>query len=177
MYTLVTSDEGSGGPRLIASEPLSAADFCAIAEQIQTPPVSARKVAEVAARLSETSQQIDTRWNGKETRNIAKPNDWIVTSLAHNRGLLRDAEGNPNTYVIRSERFLELYQATTGRNEFGDFYRAISKVEAIHLAGGFEIIAPWHAVQRAASGYLLRNGNEVYGNNAETFLATYEFDR
>ena len=177
MYTLITPDGAGGSPRLVASEPLSVADFFAIAAQLQTPPATARKIALVAGRLSKTTQQIETRWNGKETYNTAGPNDWIVTSLANDRSPLRDSTGNLNTYVIRSERFPELYEATTGRNAFGNLYRSISEVEAIYLAGGFENMAPWQTLQQAACGYLLRNGREVYGNGAETFAATYQFTR
>jgi hypothetical protein len=47
-------------------------------------------------------------------------------------------------------------------------------VDAIRLPGGFDIAAPWGERQQAPSGYLILSGGEVYGNNAETFAATYE---
>ncbi|MGI9479071.1 MAG: hypothetical protein ACR2PI_20375 [Hyphomicrobiaceae bacterium] len=177
MFTLTASQDAGGCFRLAATKPLSVADFYVIAGKLQTPPVAARKTAEIAARMSDKEQQIETHWNGKETSNMARPGDWIVTSLANDRRPLRDEDGNLNTYVIRSERFPELYEATAGCNGYGKFYRSVSQVEAIYLPGGFEIMAPWQEIQRAVSGYLLCNGDEVYGNDVETFTATYEFNR
>ena len=86
----------------------------------------------------------------------------------------RDQDGHANTYVIRSDRFGELYEATGTTGAFGDIYRATSQVEAIYIDGGFEIRAPWDEIQRASSGYLILNGTEVYGNHEETFRASYE---
>ncbi len=79
-----------------------------------------------------------------------------------------------NTYVIAADRFQSLYEATDGRNPHGAIYRAKGVVEALHLPGGFDIVAPWGERQQAPSGYLLLNGHDVYGNNAETFRATYK---
>ena len=67
-----------------------------------------------------------------------------------------------------------LYEPTEGRNDFGAIYRAKGVVSAIRLTGGFDIAAPWGERQQAPAGYLILNGAEVYGNNAETFEATYE---
>jgi hypothetical protein len=47
-------------------------------------------------------------------------------------------------------------------------------VDALHLSGGFDIVAPWGERQTAPDGYLILSGRQVYGNNAETFAATYE---
>ena len=46
--------------------------------------------------------------------------------------------------------------------------------EAIFLAGGFELFAPWGQKQTVAAGHLVLNAGEVYGNNAETFEATHK---
>lgn len=177
MFTLTELQDAGGRFRLTASKPLSVADFYLIARKLKTLPVIAHKTAEIAARQSTKEQRIETHWNGRETGNTAHPGDWIVTSLASDRRPLRDKDGNLNTYVIRSGRFPELYEATSGCNRFGKFYRSVSQVEAVYLPGGFEIMAPWHELQRAVSGYLLCNGDEVYGNDVETFTATYEFCR
>lgn len=175
MFKLITSDDDDSRPRLVAPHGLTKHDFLLIAKALRIPPKSARKVGHVAARRSDVQQRIETRWNGKETENVAAPEDWIVTNLTADRDALRDKNGNTNTYVIRSERFPELYELTAASNTFGDIYRSVSQVEAIHLAGGFEILAPWNEVQRATSGYLILNGTKVYGNHEDTFLATYEF--
>ena len=175
MFKLISSDQDDDRPRLIASDRLTKADFLLIAEALRTPPTPARKVSHVAARRSDIQQRVETRWNGKETENFAAPQDWIVTNLTADMCALRDKDGNANTYVIRSERFPELYEVTAASNAFGDIYRSVSQVDAIYLAGGFEILAPWNEVQRATSGYLILNGAKVYGNHEDTFLATYEF--
>ena len=73
-----------------------------------------------------------------------------------------------------AETFPTLYDSAVGENEFGRFFRAKNMVDALFLSGGFEILAPWGQGQTADSGYLLFNGEEVYGNNATTFEETYE---
>ena len=45
------------------------------------------------------------------------------------------------------------------------------------LAGGLDIMAPWGERQTIEKGYLLRNGDEIYGNDAKAFRATYEILR
>jgi len=136
-------------------------------------PVRARKKSLVAARKAERREKVDTHWNGQETTNTAHPGDFVVTSLAHNHTALRDRSGSINSYVIRAKTFAKLYASVPGGNKFGRFYAAVSVVTAIYFSGGFDILAPWGRRQRALKGYLLLNGNEVYGNNAETFEATY----
>ena len=159
--------------RLIANEQLSKADFCAIAERIGASPFPARKVGFVAARRATQIENIVTHWNGKESRNTAAPGDWIVTNLSPRMEVLRDRSSRTNTYVIRADKFDKLYVPDQGETEFGRIYKPTGVVEAIHLNGGFEILAPWGQAQQSPDGYLLLNGAEVYGNDRETFEATY----
>jgi hypothetical protein len=42
------------------------------------------------------------------------------------------------------------------------------------MPAGFDIMAPWGERQVGEQGYLILNGGEVYGNNTDTFEATYE---
>lgn len=163
--------------RLVADERLSKADFRNIADQIGVMPITARKVGFVAARRATQVERVETLWNGKETCNSASPGDWIATNLSPRREVLRDKSGHPNTYVIRSERFAALYEPEMGETEFGRMYRPKGAVEAIHLSGGFEILAPWGQTQHSHDGYLLLSGSEVYGNDKETFKATYAATR
>lgn len=175
MFELVASQERPDAHRLIATEELTEADFFAIAAALQAPPVRARKTSPVAARRSGVDQRVETRWNGQETINTAAPDDWIVTNLGPDRRVLRDGEGNANTYVIPAARFPALYRRLTGHNAFGDIHEAVAQVRIVRLAGGFEIVAPWGEVQRASSGYLLLSDDgAVYGNHEDTFRATYE---
>ena len=61
-----------------------------------------------------------------------------------------------------------------GSNDFGRVCRAKGTVDAVAFAGGFEILAPWGERQRAAAGYIVRNGTDVYGIEERAFDATYE---
>jgi hypothetical protein len=165
----------SGKARLESDERLQHTDFHAIAAQLRQTPIRARKTGYVAARRARRRETVETHWNGTETINTAEPGDWIVTNLSLKKEVLRDGQGSVNTYVITADGFPRLYEATDGRNEDGAIYRAKGVVAALHLPGGFDIVAPWGEHQQAPVGYLLLNeGGEVYGNNAETFAATYE---
>jgi hypothetical protein len=86
---------------------------------------------------------------------------------------LRDRESSLDVYVIAADRFASLYEPTGERSDLGAIYRAKGVVDAIRLTGGFDIAAPWGERQHAPDGYLILNGGEVYGSNAETFRATY----
>jgi hypothetical protein len=159
--------------RLVANKELSKADFRIIANQAGTSPFRARKIGLVAARRATQAEPIETRWNGRESLNTASPGDWIVTNLSPHAEVLRDKSGHPNTYVVPAETFARLYGPEAGETEFGRVYRPKGVVEAIHLSGGFEILAPWGQKQQSTDGYLLLNGTEVYGNDKDTFEATY----
>lgn len=165
-------------PRLTSSAKLSAeADFEAAAADLArlgSPVFRARKVAYVAARRATSREPVETRYNGKETHNTAEPGDWIVTNMDADRRLLRDRDGNANTYVIPAATFATLYDRDTGATDFGDIFKAKGVVDAVALPGGFDIVAPWGERQQAPAGYLVRNGADVYGIHAEAFDKTYE---
>ena len=111
---------------------------------------------------------------GQGVAETAQPGDWIVTNLSPHGRVLRDSNGNENTYVIKAENFAKLYEPAAGTNEFGQLFKAKAMIEAIFLSGGFDVLAPWGQKQTAAAGYLVLNDGEVYGNNSETFEATHE---
>ena len=166
----------SGKACLQSGERLQAVDFRAIAAELRQNPVRARKTGYVAARQALRSEPVETRWNGKETRNEARKGDWIVSNVSSRGVALRDREGHENRYVIEADRFFDLYEpaASAGYRGGAKLYRAKGTVTAISLDGGFDIVAPWGEQQIAPAGYLILNDEEVYGNNAETFEATYE---
>ena len=165
---------GNSEPRLVATRKLERADFFKVAEELGQKPFRARKISLVAGRIAEEVENVVTRWNGKETANTAQPGDWVVTNLTHDETVLRDRAGQENTYVIKAETFPLLYERVEGENTFGGYHRAKGQVEAIELAGGFDILAPWGQKQVAEKGYLILNGKDIYGNNKETFDTTYE---
>jgi hypothetical protein len=167
-------DRTMRGDRLDADAVLTPSDFESIAKELDRPPLRVRKVGYVAARRAKASEMVETHWNGKETTNTARVGDFIVTNLSPDREPLRDKDGHMNFYVFVSERFSELYEATAETSEHGAIYRAKCIVSALPLPGGFDILAPWGERQTAAKGYLLLNGQEVYGSSAEAFEVTYE---
>lgn len=160
--------------RLVADVRLSSADFRRIGDELGTRPFCARKIGHVAAERATAPTRIETRWNGKESVVDVAPGDWIVTNLTPTAAVLRDRDGHANTYAIKPDRFADLYEPDGRQSEFGAVYRAKGVVEALALSGGFDIEAPWGERQQAAAGYLVLNGPDVYGNNKETFEATYE---
>lgn len=160
-------------PRLYSAQMLNSADFLSIARALPEGIQRARKIGFVSARAATAQTAVETHWNGRESADKAEPGDWITTSMTPARALMRDGEGRLNTYVIRAARFPQLYVRDSGETEAGAIFRAIGEVQALWLAGGFEIMAPWGEMQRAAAGFLVLNGEEVYGNNSETFEKTY----
>jgi hypothetical protein len=173
MFTLQQTGR-PGSFRLVAPDSLDADDFHSIADRLGQVPISAHKIGLVAARTADRNQRIETRWDGKESEILAESGDWIVTSLSPSGEVLLDSGGNPNTYSIKPGRFAELYEPMSAESPFGRIFRPKGQVEALRLSGGFEIMAPWGEMQRATDGYLLLNGDEVYGNNRQTFEETYQ---
>ncbi|MGP0091821.1 MAG: hypothetical protein ACLPKB_17950 [Xanthobacteraceae bacterium] len=160
--------------RLRSSTMLTEHDFRKIAKAIGAKPVKARKIGFVAGHKADQRERVDTFWNGKETTNMAQRGDWIVINVFPSGQPLRDKSGKLNRYVIKSEAFANLYEPAAGESELGPIFRSKSIIEAIHLPGGFDILAPWGEQQTALAGYILLNGGEVYGNNEDTFAQTYE---
>jgi hypothetical protein len=174
MYKVIHAGRGRDVVRIEADTVLTPDDFHHIARHLIRPVLRARKVGYVAARPASAGEVVETRWNGKVTTNTARAGDWVVTNLTAQREPLRDRAGNLDIYIIAADRFAGLYEPTGEDGEIGTIYRAKGVVDAIRLPGGFDIAAPWGERQQASSGYLILNGGEVYGNNAETFAATYE---
>lgn len=173
-FTIERSTTSPVSNRLVADEKLMRADFLKIAQRLGVKPSKARKIGFVAARQAEDEEEVVTTWNGDETTNTALPGDWIVTNMSPDKEVLKDDDGQTNTYVIEAETFETLYAPVAVESEHGKIFKARSTVDAIFLSGGFEILAPWGETQKADKGYLIMNGKDIYGNNAETFEATYE---
>ncbi len=161
-------------PRVIAKGAITAQEFQQLAREIGSPARRARKAVPIAARQALGGERIETRWNGKETEARAAAGDWIVTTLAADGAPLRDSDGALNMYVIKPKTFADLYRAEEDAppTEHGALFLSRVTVEALHVGGGFEIVAPWGETQQADDGWLLLNGSEVYGNHRDTFAAT-----
>ncbi len=174
MYSIERTGSDPHCNRVIAPEKLTHNEFDRIAFELGTPAVRARKTGHVAAYQSRQPQHVETRWNGKESENDARPGDWIVTALDQDGWALKDDDGGMNVYVVRKDRFPDLYEASDLASPVGRVFRPKGIVSAIRLEGGFLIKAPWGEMQQADDGWLLLNGSEVYGNHRDTFAATYE---
>lgn len=174
MFDIISVGPPPGIPRLIALVKLEPADFAKAVAALGVEPVRATKTGFVAARFAKRRERIETRWNGKETEAIAEPGDAIVTNMSPARKILRDSDGNANVYVIRREKFSQLYGPDGTKCKQGEIYRSKASVSALYFPGGFELMTPWGEMQRASAGYLIQNGDELYGNNKDTFEATYQ---
>ena len=160
--------------RLTSNEILTPADFEALAKQLSVDPLLAQKIGFVAARRAEKIEKVDTLSDGYETTNTANVGDWIVTNMSLHGVALRDPRGRPNTYVIRGDTFERLYEATDRQSEFGPLFRARGTITVVELPGSFDILAPWKERQKAKAGYLVRNGDEIYGIEKSIFHRTYD---
>lgn len=168
--------------KLFADSRLTRADFDRIAADRGARPFRARKATRVAARRATAVETVVTRWNGVETTNSASPGDWIVTALDADGALLRDGEAALNMWVVGPDDFAERYApappvaepGSAGVAAQGALYDGLSVVDAIPLADGFDIVAPWGERQTGGAGYLIRSGDDVYGVAAEPFEETYK---
>ena len=177
--TSFTIVEVNGKPRLFSAEKLSAKeDFEKVVESLRDHKCAsfkARKISYVAARQATGIEKVETRYDGKETEDTAKPGDWIVTNMDIERRIMRDTQDCVNSYVIRKDTFARLYALDKGEEQpFGAIYKAKGVVDAVEVAGGFDIVAPWGERQQGPGGYILRNGDDVYGIHKDAFDKTYE---
>lgn len=175
--TVPPTDNIATGRRIVSANRLSKQAFHETARETGAAIGRYRKTAKVAARPAAESQTIATHWNGEETTNTARPGDMLVTTLDAAGLPARDRDGHVNTYVIGAARFEALYNpvsAPAPEPAFGALYEARGEVEAFAAPGGFEIMAPWGETERAETGYVVLNGEDVYGVAGELFETTYE---
>ena len=114
-------------------------------------------------KIAAKREEVVTRLNGaEETRNIARPGDYIITGPHGER------------YVIGAAKFKSLYQLEEGRPAR---YRAKGRVRALRLEEDTELVAPWGEKQRAAKGGVVvqRVGKpaEIYLIDGRVFDETY----
>ncbi len=161
--------------RLKADAQLTAADFHAIAKQVGHFDTR-RKIGFVSAMVAGEPTQVVTYRGGKETENIAQPGDYIATNLLPDLEPQINQAGQLDQYVIRANRFFELYQTYQGkRNGYGEIFKAKSVVKAIYFSNGAAIAPPWGGRQICREEcYLFLNGSEVYLCDSESCDKTYE---
>ncbi len=110
--------------------------------------------------IAKAEQEVVTILAGKpETKNTAKPGDYIVTGTLGER------------YVIPGNRFDRLYEPDPARP--GEF-RSKGTVLAVLLTEPVTFKAPWGEQQRIdAGGVLVKNGDDIYGIAEAAFAETY----
>jgi predicted acylesterase/phospholipase RssA len=145
-----------------------------LAAELSAPPLPAQKIGFVTARQAEKVEKVDTHYDGHETTNTANVGDWIATNVTPAGMPLRDSSGRLNTYVIARETFSRLYEPAERESELGPLYGAKGMVSVLKLPGSFDILAPWKQRQRGNAGYLIRNGEEIYGIEKSVFHRTYD---
>jgi predicted acylesterase/phospholipase RssA len=153
---------------------LTASDFDALAKELSVVPLDAQKFGFVAARRAERPERVETHSEGHETTNIANVGDWIITNMTPHGEALRDSAGRLDTYVIKGDDFERLYVPVHRQSEFGALYGAKGAVSAIELPGSFDILGPWNERQKGKAGYLIRNGDQIYGIEKSVFHRTYD---
>src|SRR5262245_45183589 len=159
---------------LASTEILTGSDFDALAKQLSVDPLLAQKIGFVAARRAATVERVETFSDGHETTNTANVGDWIVTNMTPHGVALRGSGGRFDTYVITADAFERLYEAVGRQSEFGALFSAKGAVSVIELPGSFDILAPWNERQKGKTGYLIRNGEEIYGIEKSIFHRTYD---
>ncbi len=122
-----------------------------------------RKTARLAQdkiEVAKSEQVVVTVIAGKpETRNVAKPGDYIVTGTLGER------------YVIPGNRFDRLYEPDPSRP--GEL-RSKGTVLAVLLTEPVTFKAPWGEQQRIdAGGVMVKNGDDIYGIAEAAFAETY----
>mgnify|MGYP001174257540 CR=1 FL=1 len=192
-FTLQSRPGDPRALRVTSSSALTPDDFRRICEEAAgfgVYPMIARKTGFVSVREATRDEQVITFFDSVETSGSAKPGNWIVANMMRDfrfyrpethedpdNYLLRDSQGNLDTYIISKDDKKANYRQTSHKTTFGTVYEWVGgqgDIEAIELRGGFRIIAPWGETQERDVGYLIHSGGEVYGIYGPIFAATYE---
>ncbi len=178
-FVLHKNDDGK--PMLISAERLnSEGDFSIIQQQLKYMGFEPRRVRKVGLAAARPATVADLECiacdPGDDQKQKLQPNDWFVVNLdATGRSpVLKD--GKRDSYIIDDRKFSDTYEKATGEFEGIEIFRkraGIDVITALPLPGGYDIVQSWGAREPAASGYLLRNGDDVYGIEANVFDATY----
>ncbi|MDZ4841438.1 MAG: hypothetical protein SH859_04720 [Hyphomicrobium aestuarii] len=135
----------------------------------------ARKTGTIRATRAVGGEQIEAHsTDGFQGFSTAKVGEFIATKLDRDLQVVRNPQGNLDQWVIKPEKFDELYTAASATDP--ELFQPTGKViEVLPFEGGIDIIAAWGEHQAIGNGYLVRNGDDVYGIDAATFHTTYDF--
>jgi hypothetical protein len=120
-----------------------------------------KKCAIVTARTAQAGEKIETIVNGqRETVNVANDGDYVV----------RNPGGEE--YIVETPRFESRYTLIEGTAD--QYLPTGAPVQVVELDENVQFVAPWGETQYIlAGGYLIHNGDEVYGIQRQEFLDTY----
>ena len=135
----------------------------------------ARKIGMIRATRAVGGEQIEAHsTDGFQGFSTAQAGEFIATKIDRDLQIVRNPEGKLDQWVIKPERFYELYTPASATDP--ELFQPKGKViEVLPFEGGIDIIAAWGEHQAIANGYLVRNGDDVYGIDAATFHSTYDF--
>jgi len=135
----------------------------------------ARKTGMIRASRAVGGEQIEAHsTDGFQGFSTAQPGEFIATKIDRDLQVVRNPEGKLDQWVIKPERFYELYTPASSTDP--ELFQPKGKViEVLPFEGGIDIVAAWGEHQAIENGYLVRNGDDVYGVNAAWFHATYDF--
>lgn len=135
----------------------------------------ARKTGLIVAQRAAGGERVEAHGqSGYQGFSIAKPGEFIATKLDRAGEIARNPEGKLDQWVLTEARFYELYTPASAVRS--DMYQPRGKViEVLPFEGGIDIVAAWGEHQTIDNGYLVRNGDDVYGIDAPSFHDTYDF--
>ena len=175
MFNFVRKANRMAG-RLVADTVLTPENFQRIADEIGIPPIERpQNRLSWPSRTATKTEVVETRSNGKETTNTARPGDYIVTNLSPQREPLRDRDGHLNIYVIRAAKFPDLYEPAGERERARRCLPRQGRRLRDPAARRLRHRRPLgRAPDRSERAISLCNGREVYGVSKDAFDATYE---
>lgn len=113
-------------------------------------------------------------YDGFQSEATAQPGDYIVTKLDRALQAFRNAEGKLDQWVVPPKVFRNSYIAASPTDT--ELFRPTERaIEVLPFEGGIDILMPSGDHQSIPNGYLVRNGEHVYGIDAASFHATYDF--
>lgn len=131
-----------------------------------------KKKGTIIARKAKVGEKIETiTSDGKETENIAKENDWIITNNTKAK----------EQYILSDEKINSRYEKLKELEDGNILFKAKGKIKAAKYTGTNTMFeASWGQNMTLNKGDMictpLPNKNEVYRIGKEEFEHTYERD-
>ena len=149
----------------------------------RVPTLYAKKTGDVTARIGKEGEEIATYVSDGtlETVNRVKRDEngalGVVVSTADGaRGIVVDANGRTNTYIIDRKTFDRKYKDADRVSEERQLFQPKGEIQAfVQTEEDISITAPWGEEENLKAGSFLNvtDPNGIYGVAYEEFLQTY----